>query len=151
MFRVYLREFSILLHEIYMVANYYQVLAADIKSLLISALINLETRLIFLILAIFWWFVAFFKLSDLAQAFDLEEWFFTKIYSNLCTLTSNKSIFLLQQPSRQKLILRRPAFEKSRKIHTPGLALIKCRFQFYSSEKLKTWSVSRYWWNNITQ
>ena len=39
-----LKERSIFFHEIYMVASYYQVLAADIKSLLISALTSLETR-----------------------------------------------------------------------------------------------------------
>ena len=44
-FRAYLREFSIFFHEIYMVARSYQALAADIKSLLISALVSLETRL----------------------------------------------------------------------------------------------------------
>ena len=52
-FRAYLREFSIFFHEIYMVARSYQVLAADIKSLLISALVSLETRLKVPILAIF--------------------------------------------------------------------------------------------------
>jgi len=52
-----------------MVARSHQVLAADIKSLLISALGSLETRLKVPILAIFWRFLAFFKLSVLAQAF----------------------------------------------------------------------------------
>ena len=52
-FRAYLKEFSIFSHEIYMVARSYQILAADIKSLLISALVSLETRLKVPILAIF--------------------------------------------------------------------------------------------------
>ena len=52
-FRAYLREFSIFFHEIFMVARSHRVLAADIKSLLISALGSLETRLGVPILAIF--------------------------------------------------------------------------------------------------
>ena len=44
-FRGYLREFSILFHEIYMVTRSYQVLAADIKSVLLSALFSLITTL----------------------------------------------------------------------------------------------------------
>ena len=52
-FRAYLSEFSIFFLEIYMVANSYQVLAADIKSWLISTLVSLETRLKVPILAIF--------------------------------------------------------------------------------------------------
>ena len=44
-FRAYLREFSIFFREIFMVARSHRVLAADIKSLLISALVSLETRL----------------------------------------------------------------------------------------------------------
>ena len=75
-FRAYLREFSIFFHEIFMVARSHRVLAADIKSLLISALVSLETRIKVPILAIFWRFLAFFKLSVLAQAFDLGQWFF---------------------------------------------------------------------------
>ena len=59
-FRVYFREFSIFFHEIFIVARSYRVLAADIKSLLISALVSLETRLKVPILALFW---RFFKLS----------------------------------------------------------------------------------------
>ena len=49
----YLKEFSIFFHEILMVARSYRVLAVDIKSLLISALGSLETRLKVPILAIF--------------------------------------------------------------------------------------------------
>ena len=79
-FRAHLSEFSILFHEIYMVARSYQVLAADIKRWLISALVGLETRLKVPILAIFWRFMAFFKLSVLAEAFELGQWFF---YENL--------------------------------------------------------------------
>ena len=51
--RAYLREFLIFFHEIYMVASSYQRLAANIKRLLISALVSLETRLKVLILDIF--------------------------------------------------------------------------------------------------
>ena len=43
--RAYLTEFSIFFHKIFMVARSRGVLAADIKSLLVSALVNLETRL----------------------------------------------------------------------------------------------------------
>ena len=43
-FSVYLRKFSIFFYEIFMVARSHRVLAADIKSLLISALVSLETR-----------------------------------------------------------------------------------------------------------
>ena len=39
-------------------------------------------------------------------------------------------------------------FEKSRKVRTLVWPL-KCRFQFYWSEKLETWSESRYGWNDI--
>ena len=52
-FRAYLREFSIFFHEIYMVASSYQVLVANIKSLLITVLVSLETRLKVTIFAIF--------------------------------------------------------------------------------------------------
>ena len=52
-FRAYLKEFSILFYEIFMVARYHQVLAADIKGMLISALVSLETRLKVMIFAIF--------------------------------------------------------------------------------------------------
>ena len=52
-FRAYLREFSIFFHEIFMVARYHRVLAADIKSLLVSDLVSLETGLKVPILAIF--------------------------------------------------------------------------------------------------
>ena len=72
-FRAYLREFLIFFHEIFMVARSHQVLAADIKSLFISALVSLETRLKVPILAIFLTILAFFKLSVLEQAFDLEQ------------------------------------------------------------------------------
>ena len=72
-FRSYIREFSIFFHEIFMVARSHRVPAADIKSLLISALGSLATRLKVPILAIFGQFLTFFKLSVLAQAFDLEQ------------------------------------------------------------------------------
>ena len=52
-FRAYVREFSIFFHEIYMVARSYQVVAASIKSLLINALVSLETMLKVPILALF--------------------------------------------------------------------------------------------------
>ena len=51
--RAYLKEFSIFFREICMIARSYQALAADIKSLVISILVSLETRLKVLILAIF--------------------------------------------------------------------------------------------------
>ena len=57
-FRAYLKEFLIFFHEIFIVARYYQVLVADINSLLISALVSLEERL---------------KVSILAHAFDLGQ------------------------------------------------------------------------------
>ena len=56
-FRAYLREFSIFFHEIYMVAKSYRVLAANIKSFS-PFYVDI---------------LAFFKLSALAQAFDLGE------------------------------------------------------------------------------
>ena len=52
-FRGHLKEFSIFFHEIYMIARSYQVLAADIKTLNISPLVSLETRLRVPILAVF--------------------------------------------------------------------------------------------------
>ena len=52
-FRAYVSEFSIFFHKIYIVARFYQVPAVNIKSLLISALVSLETRLKVPILAIF--------------------------------------------------------------------------------------------------
>ena len=52
-FRAYLRDFSIFFHEINIIARSFRVLAADIKSLLVSALVSLETRLKVPILAIF--------------------------------------------------------------------------------------------------
>ena len=69
-FRAYLREFSIFFHEIYMIARSYQALTADIKSLLINALVSLETRLK---VADFGHFLTFFKQSFLAQTFDLGQ------------------------------------------------------------------------------
>ena len=53
--------------------QYFLVQSSDIKSLLISALVSLVTRLKVPILAIFWRFLAFFKLSVFAQAFDLGQ------------------------------------------------------------------------------
>ena len=47
------REFSIFFHEIFLVARSHQVLAADIKSLFLSPLVSLETRLKVPILEIF--------------------------------------------------------------------------------------------------
>ena len=44
-FRAYLKEFSIFFHEIYLVAKSYRALTEDIKSLIISAVVSLETRL----------------------------------------------------------------------------------------------------------
>ena len=68
-------EFSIFFHEIYTVAKSYQVLVADIKSLLISALVSLEARLKVPIFAIFHRFYGVFQ----AVHFDLGQRFFTKI------------------------------------------------------------------------
>ena len=72
-FGAYLKELSIFFHEIFIVTRSYQVLAADIKSLLISATVNLETRFRVQILPIFWRFLVFLKLSVLAQAFNLGQ------------------------------------------------------------------------------
>ena len=58
-------------HEIFMVARSYRAFVADIKSLLIKAVVGLETRLKVPILVIFGRFLVFFKLSVSAQAFDL--------------------------------------------------------------------------------
>ena len=52
-FLEHILEFSIFFHEIYMVERSYQVLALDIKSLLLSAPVSLETRLKVPILDIF--------------------------------------------------------------------------------------------------
>ena len=52
-FRACLREFSIFFREIYKVARSYQTFATDIKSLLITALVSMETMLKILIFAIF--------------------------------------------------------------------------------------------------
>ena len=60
-------------HEIFMVARSYRVRVGDIKTLLIKAVVDLETRLKVLILAIFGRFLVFFKLSVLVQAFDLGQ------------------------------------------------------------------------------
>ena len=40
-----------------------------------------------------------------------------------------------------------PDFRKISQNRRSGLTLIKCRFQFYPSERLETWSVSSYWWH----
>ena len=47
------KEFSIFLHENYLVARYYRVFAADIKSFITCVAVTLETRLEVLILADF--------------------------------------------------------------------------------------------------
>ena len=52
-FRTYLEDFSTFFHEIFMVARLYRVRATLIKSLLISALDGLKTRLKVSILVIF--------------------------------------------------------------------------------------------------
>ena len=44
-FRAYLKDFSIFFREIYMVARSFYILAEDIKSLFVSTLVSLETRL----------------------------------------------------------------------------------------------------------
>ena len=62
-------EFSIVLYEIYMVARSYRVRVADIKSLLVSALVSLETRFKVLMLVILWCFLTFFRQSVFAEAF----------------------------------------------------------------------------------
>ena len=63
-----------------MAARCYRVLAAGIKSVLLSALVSLKTRLKVPIVAISWRFLAFFKLSVLTQAFGLEQGL---LYENL--------------------------------------------------------------------
>ena len=60
-------------HEIFMVARSYRFLVGGIKTLLIKAVVGLEMRLKVLILAIFGRFLVFFKLSVLAQAFNLGQ------------------------------------------------------------------------------
>ena len=62
--------------EIYLLARSYQILAADIKSLIKNALVwkrGSKSRILP--------FLAFFELSVLAQPFGLKHWFFTKIGS----------------------------------------------------------------------
>ena len=119
-FRAYLREFSIFFHEIHIVARSYQALAADIKSLLIKALVSLETRLKVSILANFWRFLAFFKFSVLAQAFDLGQWFFYKNLVESMYFYEQQMIFSLHKSFSQKLIQSRPDFPKISK-NTPAL------------------------------
>ena len=75
-FRAYLRVFDIFSYNFFVVASSYPVLAAKINSLLISALVCLETKLNVPILSILWRFVELFKLSVMAQAFGLGQWFF---------------------------------------------------------------------------
>ena len=78
-FRAYLREFLIFVHEIFTIARSYQVLAADIKSLLESAQVSLEKRL----RSRFWPFFADFGIFQ-AVRFGTSLWY-TKIifYENL--------------------------------------------------------------------
>ena len=79
-FGAYLRESLIFFDKIFMVARTHQVLAVDIKNFLVSALVSLETWLKVPIMAIFFIYFGIFKLSVLAQAFDLGKRFFsTKI------------------------------------------------------------------------
>ena len=71
-FGVYLSELSLIfLHEIFLVVRSYRVLVTKIKSLIMGALLTLETRLKVPILVIFLTIGAFFELSVLAQAFSL--------------------------------------------------------------------------------
>ena len=60
-------------HEIYMLARSYQVLDLLIENLLINVLISLETRLESPDFGHYLTIFGIFKLSDLAQAFDLEQ------------------------------------------------------------------------------
>ena len=60
----------------FLVVRSYRVLVINIKILIMGALGTLEARLKVPILAIFWRFLAFLKLSVLVQAFDLGQWFF---------------------------------------------------------------------------
>ena len=59
-----------------LIARSCYVFVINIKSLIMAALVTLETRFRVPILAVFWGFLAFFKLFVLAQAFSLGHWFF---------------------------------------------------------------------------
>ena len=68
-FLEHISEFSKFFREIYMLARSYRALAENINNLLISALVSVEARIKVPIFAIF----VFFKLSVLAQVFDLGQ------------------------------------------------------------------------------
>ena len=77
-FRAYL-EFSVFLHEIFIVDHLIKFLRQTTKVCL-SPLVILKTRIRVPILQFFDDFLAFFTVSVFAQAFELGQWFF---YENL--------------------------------------------------------------------
>ena len=83
--------FQYFFNEIYMVARLYQFLAVYIKSLLISSLYILNSRL----KSRFGPFFHIFKLSILLQVFDLGQWFFLWNFSPIYVLVcSKKDLFI---------------------------------------------------------
>ena len=133
-FGAYLSKLLIFLHEIFLIARSYQVFVINIK-------ITLDTRLKVSILAVFWWFWAFFELSVLTQDSNLGHTLilFLKMY----VLSRVVRDFFMISNSEPQAIQSKPDSCKS--------ALWSGPFQFYLPERLETWSVARYWWHCITQ
>ena len=93
-FRAYLRESRCFFMKFLSIARFYRVLAVQIKSLIISTLVTLETRLKVPILAIYLTIDSIFQ----AVCFGISLWpkdndCFTKIYSYLFTFTLSKRSF----------------------------------------------------------
>ena len=126
-FRAYLRVFKIF-HEIFMVARSYKVLAEDIKSLLISALVDQERRLKSPDIG---HFLIIFKLSVLAGAFDLMI-FLLKFSATYLLLRTVKD-FVITITITPKIDTTQTRFLKSLAKSVLWSGQVKCRFQFYSS------------------
>ena len=117
LFKVYLREFSIFVHEIVLVARSYRFLATDIKSLIVGALAK---RLKIPILAIFddlWGFSRCpFSISLLSGIMILLRQF-SPIYA-LSNVIRDFSMTVSIKPKINKMQIR----------FSRNLCYVKCRF-----------------------
>ena len=128
-----------------LVVRSYRVLVTNIKILIIGALVTLGTRLEVPILANFWWFLAFFQFSVLTQTFWPRTVIFLKKVTSIYLLLRTIKDFMMTVTIKPKINPTQTRISKHSKNMHSDLALKKCRFQFYSSEKFEIWSASRYW------
>ena len=101
------------------VCNIFYQISLMARSLIANVLVALGTRFKVPILAVFERLLTFLKLPILAQAFNLEQSFFTKNEFNLCTFTCSKRFLMALSPVL-KIKIMQTKFVKSR---CPFLAL----------------------------